>query len=353
MSPRRHLIVRIAALGDVAMASSLARRIRAEEGDARIAWLTGKGPSPLVKLFPEVDEVLELDEIALLRGGPGDRARVLLAVWRQLRALRFDRVYLLHPDARWRLLVAGAFGAQIVRTGRRPGQTNPIPGRYAGDEFARIYSGTAHTGPIEGHWPLSDPHDRLPPVPAELAAAGAFVVLVPGGARNVLRADALKRWPVQSYAALASKLAAQGERVVLVGDSGDAWASEHFGDTDVIDLIGRLPVDQTLSVMRASTVVVSHDTGPMHLARLVRAPLVALFGPTSPDWLLLPDERTVVLWGGAHLACRPCYDGRDFARCEDNICIRSISVSQVLEATSELLRAGTERLRTEAGTRTS
>jgi heptosyltransferase-2 len=36
-----------------------------------------------------------------------------------------------------------------------------------------------------------------------------------------------------------------------------------------------------------------------------------------------------VLWGGAHLPCRPCYDGREFARCSDNVCISSISPAEV------------------------
>ncbi len=62
----------------------------------------------------------------------------------------------------------------------------------------------------------------------------------------------------------------------------------------------------------------------------------SLFGPTMPSQFLVPDERTVVLWGGEQLACRPCYDGRDFARCADNICISSIPVARVLEAVESL-----------------
>jgi heptosyltransferase-2 len=78
----------------------------------------------------------------------------------------------------------------------------------------------------------------------------------------------------------------------------------------------------------------------MHLARLVRAPLVALFGPTSPAEFMLEDERTTVLWGGRHLACRPCYDGRDFAECRDNVCMQSISVDDAWAAVEQLIARG-------------
>jgi heptosyltransferase-2 len=95
-------------------------------------------------------------------------------------------------------------------------------------------------------------------------------------------------------------------------------------------------------VLRDAAVVLSHDTGPMHLARLVRAPLVALFGPTSPSEFILEDARTVVLWGGRHLACRPCYDGRDFAECRDNVCMQSIGVDDALDAVEQVIARGRE-----------
>ena len=128
--------------------------------------------------------------------------------------------------------------------------------------------------------------------------------------------------------------------VALVGDANDRWALEHFADLGVIDLLGTLALPDTLRVLRDARVVLSHDTGPMHLARLVRAPLVALFGPTMPAEFMLEDERTVVLWGGRHLACRPCYDGRDFADCRDNVCMQSISVDDALAAIEQVIARG-------------
>src|SRR4051812_17042892 len=97
--PRREriLIIRLAAIGDVVMASSLARRLRDAKPDAHITWLCGQTAAPLVERFADVDEVVSIDERQLLAGGPIDRLKVLFALWPELRLKVFDVAYLLHP----------------------------------------------------------------------------------------------------------------------------------------------------------------------------------------------------------------------------------------------------------------
>lgn len=332
----RYLIIRLAALGDVAMASSLARRIRDREAGACIHWMTGRVGAQLARCFPEVDEVLEVDDLALFRGSPVARARVVAGAWRAIARGRYDRVLLAHADARYRLLTAPVRAGKVRALSREYGAMNPIPGRYLGDEFARLFDDPGHVGPIEGHWALSDPRARIG-AGATRDASPPAVVLVPGGARNVLREDALRRWPAESYALVAGRLLSQGARVILVGDANDAWVRPAFAGLAVDDRIGALSIADTLRVMAQASLVIAHDTGPMHLARLVRAPLVALFGPTRPAERLVEAPEVVVLWGGAQLACRPCYDGREFAACADNRCIKSVTVDEVLAAAGAFL----------------
>ena len=161
--------------------------------------------------------------------------------------------------------------------------------------------------------------------------------LVPGGARNVLAEAALKRWPVASYNALAEELLKLGMEVTLIGNAGDSAFANSFVGLPVQDAIGKKSLPETLQLMRDADVVVTHDTGPLHLARLVRVPIVALFGPTDPAQFVGDDPLVTVLWGGADLACRPCYDGKNFARCADNICINRVSVANVLSAVKQRL----------------
>jgi heptosyltransferase-2 len=77
----------------------------------------------------------------------------------------------------------------------------------------------------------------------------------------------------------------------------------------------------------------------MHVAVLAGTPLVALFGPTDPRWFIDDTRKsTRVLWGGENLACRPCYDGKNFAPCTDNLCLKSISAGQVYTVAKEMLQ---------------
>lgn len=336
----RYLIVRLAAIGDVVMTSALVRAIRQRDAGAHITWVCGRRVADLVRLF-EVDDVVELDERALLRGGPLRRSLALAGVWRRLAGRRFDVSLLAHADARYRALLAP------VRTGRLRSldhginaRTLPIPGRYFGDEVVRLLDDEDARGPIEGHAHLAE---IVRPVPAPNRPSEVGVVLVPGGARNVMREDALRRWPLERYRALAEELLRAGHSVTLVGDEGDAWVRPSFEALGVRDEIGRHDIAGTLGLLRASDLVIVHDTGVLHLARLVGAPVIGLFGPTMPRKSLVEARDAVALWGGADLACRPCYNGREYAACRNNICIQRILVSDVMQHVATMVterRAG-------------
>jgi heptosyltransferase-2 len=344
MPGRRYLIVKLAALGDVAMASALAEAIRRREPDAHVAWLCGEGVAELVRLFPGVSEVLAVDEVQLLRGRLDRKLAALLAVWRQLAFRRFDAILLGHADRRYRALVFTARAARIRWLEQSPSpRMLPIPGRYYADEYVRLLDDADSRGPIVGHSALSDVRPLLPP---RRGAAAVGVVLVPGGTRNVLRESALRRWPVDRYRAVAERLRAAGHPVTLVGDAADAWVRPHFAGVDVHDDIGAHGLAGTLAVMAAADLVISHDTGPLHLARLVRAPLLALFGPTIPSQFLLTDADTQAIWGGATLACRPCYDGREFADCRDNLCMKDIATAEVVDRALAMLASARPALLT-------
>jgi lipopolysaccharide heptosyltransferase II len=339
VSVQRFLIIRLAGIGDVVMASALARRLRDVAPTAHIAWLCGTTAAPLVEQFADVDEVIAVNERGLLTGDTIQRFQILPALVRRLRAGRFSRVFLLHADIRYRVLTTPLTGVVVVSQSSRNahGAMNPVPGRYMGDEFARLMDGLEHRGPIVGHFPLG----RLKTVTRTDIGDTRRIALVPGGARNVLRESALKRWPLEHYADLARRLANDGCEIILLGNTEDAWVRSQFADAQTTDLIGRTTIPEMMRVLADCDLVVSHDTGPMHLARLVGAPLIALFGPTMPAQFIVPDELTTVLWGGEHLACRPCYDGREFAACNDNQCISSIGVDVVLRTARTLLRRRT------------
>ncbi len=334
MSGARYLIVKLSALGDVAMASTLPHAIHRRDADAHVTWLCGAGVAELVRMFAGVNEVLVADDEALLRGSGIRRAGALISAWRLLAGRRFEHILVGHADWRYRALALPARALRRRALSLAPSRRAlPVAGRYHGDEYVRLLDEESQ-GPITGHWPLADVRPFLPP-PTGSAVVGA--VLVPGGARNMVRESALKRWPIEGYRELAMRLLRAGVPVTLVGDAADTWVRPHFAGMDVRDEIAEHGLTGTLCILRSADVVVSHDTGPLHLARLVRAPVLALFGPTNPSHFVTEDATTSVIWGGSSLACRPCYDGREFAACTNNLCMKDISVAAVAERALAML----------------
>src|SRR5580692_901611 len=86
------LIVKLAAIGDVAMALPMVSALRAQHPGCRIAWLCGSSASPLLACVAAVDELIVADERALLAGSRRERIGAMLAVWRRLAGRRFDLV---------------------------------------------------------------------------------------------------------------------------------------------------------------------------------------------------------------------------------------------------------------------
>jgi heptosyltransferase II len=210
-----------------------------------------------------------------------------------------------------------------------------IPGRNHTDEYARILLDRLDSFTQTSLSPVAP--DHLPANPFPRPGSSRCIALAPGGAKNLLRDNPLRRWPLESYVALAGALLQRDWQVVLTGGPADRWVSEAFAELPVANVIGQTNIPELLALYVDCDAVVSHDTGPLHLAGLTPCRLIGLFGPTSP-WMFMPRRRgAVALWGGEGLACRPCYDGRDYPACSFNGCMQSISPGRVIETLDRLL----------------
>ncbi|BFM18454.1 ADP-heptose--LPS heptosyltransferase RfaF [Maricurvus nonylphenolicus] len=111
-----------------------------------------------------------------------------------------------------------------------------------------------------------------------------------------------KRWPDYHYAALASKLIEQGYQIACFGSAKDAEVVEQIKDQlpdeqqqALIGLAGETTLPQAVDLLAACDAVVTNDSGLMHVAAAVGSPLVALYGPTSPDFTPpLTDKAEVI-----------------------------------------------------------
>jgi heptosyltransferase-2 len=137
---------------------------------------------------------------------------------------------------------------------------------------------------------------------------------------------------------LSERLLAAGIRVVVTGGPSDTWVKPSFKRLGVADIVAETSLMELTAFYASCDVVVTHDTGPLHLASLSGVPVVALFGPTNPAEKVSADGPTHVMWGGETLACRPCYDGKEYAACSSNACMQAISVEAVYGKIIHLLK---------------
>jgi len=211
-----------------------------------------------------------------------------------------------------------------------------VPGRYHTIEYIRTISGTNNYQIQEPVYPklhlalnkkfrTTFPPDKMK------------IILTPGGAQNLINGGQLRRWGIESYAELAERFYAEGFEIYLIGSSSDEWVLEFFKKIPVTSLIGQTTLTDVISVYNACDLLVCHDTGLMHLAKLTNIKTIALFGPVNPKERVGKNENICTIWKGEHLYCSPCYNGKSFSDCSNNICMKNISTEEVFSFARNLL----------------
>lgn len=328
-------------MGDVIQAAAALKLFRDEHPGVVIDWAVDQSLSKLVECFNVADRVIAVNATDLFAGALLSRLR---ALWTEMRKLskhgRYDTVCSAHPDWRFGLLTCFVAAKHRVSPRKLMRGKGFIAARNRVFEYYRLLTKKDH-GSLSidaahyslGRSVLATVHPPLFNLPEH------YIVLMPGGAKNALREDPLRRWPMASYVSLAKEILSRGNTVVLLGGPGDRWVSEYFSELIVVDLVGQTGLTDMVALLDKASCAVTHDSGPIHLASITSVPLVGIFGATSANAVLsLSRLNTVVLQSENRIACSPCYDGRSYADCDNNICMQMTSVNQVLAAVNGLIQ---------------
>jgi heptosyltransferase-2 len=330
------LAVRFSAIGDILLTTPLLRAIRAAQPGARITVLTKARFAPLLSHNPHVSEVIGIE--------PGEGIGAVAA---RIRGVRYTHLLDLHGTLRSRLLrrlVPGPWSeyrkqrlarAMLILAKRDLyADAPPMAERYF--EAAEPLGVAPDGGPPDFF--LAEAADARAGARLEQLGLGRdrpLVAMAPGAAH------ATKRWPADAWTALARRVAATGADVALLGGPGDVaaaeWVAERAG-VSVASLAGALGLQETGAVIRRSEVLVSGDTGVMHMATGVGTPVVALFGPTVRQFGFYPynsEHSTVV---ELELPCRPCSaQGGRACPLGHHRCLRAIGPEVVFDRLCEVL----------------
>jgi heptosyltransferase II len=290
------------------MAQPLLALLRERRPGVKIDVLAPPWVAPVARRMPEVDDVIS---VPFRHGGLqlGER-------WRLGRALKdkYEEAIVL-PNS-WKSALVPFFAGIAKRTGyvgeARYGLLNERhrnPERLMRRHYARLAGETSR--------PLPRPHlladaAGIERVKKRFELPARYAVLCPGAEYGPA-----KRWPF--FADLADRI---GMPAVLLGSANDAEAAAGIAG---INLAGQTSLDEAMDVIAGAQVVVSNDSGLMHVAAALARPLVALYGSSSPE--MTPPQAGKILW--LKVECSPCYERE--CPLGHFRCMREMSVDRVLK----------------------
>ena len=160
-----------------------------------------------------------------------------------------------------------------------------------------------------------------------LLGRGPVVALCPGAALDY------KRWPLKKFARVARELAANGTGILLVGSSGEKELLQGLramcpGAKGAFGLDLRLAA----GILKHCELLITNDTGPMHLAMAMGTRTLAIFGPSSPH--AVGPRQDIHQVFQVPLCCEPCLT----KKCHDPTCLAALSVSKILAKAQEMLK---------------
>lgn len=337
---QRLLVIRFGALGDLLHLSPSLDAVKASYPEMEIHLLTSPMYQSLASLLPRVDKVWTWDKKKTGWAG-------LFKIAVELRRAKIEGVVNLHPSFKsWLLTQCLQPVRQAVYHKQKlwaKGQAQrSIPRRHAVTDFYQ---------PFRKLLDLPETNALLPRllVPPSVAAGipikplgERWIAIIPGvGAKRSNRA-----WEPESYAALMTELLKTPNlRILLIGGPDEKPLAEKLlarapGHGEALqNYCGAHDIPSTAALLAQCDWVIGGDTGPLHLAAAVGAPMIAIYGPTAlartgpvgsqPIQALIPPES---------LACWPCelpecpYTGPDHLAC-----MRQITVESVLKTVLDSL----------------
>jgi ADP-heptose:LPS heptosyltransferase len=269
---KRLLVIRLGALGDIALSFPAFAAIRAAHPGARITLLTAQPFAGWLAKAPWFDAV-QVDARPAVWDVPG-----LLRLRRQLPG--FDRVYDLQTSARSSRYFRLAGKPPWSGIARGCAYPHANPARDAMHTRERIAEQLAMAGIAALPAPdLAWLHQDLD----EFSLPDRFAVLIPGAAPH----RPAKRWPAENFASLAAWLSLP---VVILGGTAEQKLAARIRQEmpDALDLTGRTDLTQLSDVLARASLAIGNDTGPMHLAAALGIRSIVLFSAESDPGLTAP-----------------------------------------------------------------
>lgn len=320
-------------IGDAVMTTPALSALRTQFPDAEIVMLANPLVAELFEFHPHVDRVMIYDRKGYHRGIAG-----FIRIVKELRSQKFDAAILLQNAIEAALLAVFSGiprRAGYTTDGRRLLLNYPVT-VTAHDK--RMHH-TDYYCQLLQRLGINDGDGQLCLACTEEEKAWAASVLEsdnviainPGAAYG-----SAKRWLPERFATVADTLAKRYDaKIVLTGGPGEKEIGKDIAaamTVPSINMVGKTSVRQMMAILAHSRLLVSNDSGPMHVASAFAVPIVAVFGSTDHTTTCPASESVKIV--RKETECAPCL----LRQCPtDHRCMTAISADDVLEAAYELL----------------
>lgn len=339
----RILLIKPSSLGDIVHTLPVVSALKAQWPGAHITWLVKRQWAELVERVEGIDRVWPVDQTvgSWIRQGHALRAeRFDLAI--DLQGLLRSGLLARLSGAPMRIgFVDGREGSPWFYTHRVPVLNPDI---HAVDRYLLVAAALGIATPMRPRFAFSILAEDFAVVRA-LFERNDDSIDRPWVAMNVGARWLTKRWPLASFAAVADQLyESHGDPVVMIGSADDRLYVERLRalmKRPCIDLSGAVPLRCLPALLSKAVVMVTNDSGPMHIAAACGIPVVAMFGPTSAT-------RTGPYGTGHHVlteqvSCSPCFS-RVCRHDPEMECLERITPARVADVVQSALAAhGTGR----------
>lgn len=339
-APKKILIIRLSSIGDILLSTPLIRQVRRTFPNAQIDFIVKAIYKDLLKYNPHINELYSIQL--------GEESKDLSELKGKLRDRSYNVVIDLHNNLRSNYLKRGINAGSIFSIKKEKlkqslfvwfkinlyGQETPIPLRYlaVASDFGVADDGKG----LELYWDkdASDSAEKKV-ISSGLDWIKPFICLAPGAGFFT------KRWPEEKFGNLVD-LIQRGEKikiVVLGGERDKKIGSFLKKQKSIIDLSGQLSLLETAHIISKGKMIVSNDSGLMHMATAVQTPVLAIFGSTVKELGFFPYRSESVVIENSQLSCRPCsHIGRKKCPRGHFKCMEEITPEQVYAGLKSILR---------------
>jgi heptosyltransferase II len=327
------LVIRFSSLGDVVLATALLPNLKAKWPEAKLSFLTKRSFTSLLEGNPAVDEIIPLD---LDDGGFFDLVK-------EIRRRRFDLIIDLQGNIRsWFIrLVSGPPTTLTVQKANWARRQLVLIKKMSPLLKESVKDRILHCADLL-EVPQLNTETQLYAKNAESLGAKFSI---PKGKLLGVAAGAkhkTKRWPAAKFAETANRLAARmGAAVILLGDKSDMSVAQEVSKgllVPFVNLAGQTDLSEMIGISSQLSLLLTNDSGLMHVGEAIKIPLVAVFGPTVQAFGFAPYRSTSKVVEKLDLNCRPCsLHGDESCPLGHHKCMVDITSSEVEEKAVALL----------------